>query len=240
MAGGGDGTVSCAAGQLAGTGKPLGLLPLGTLNHFARDAGIPTGIEKAAAVVAHGRVAAVDIGEVNGRTFINNSAVGLYPHMVCRREQLQQRLGRSKRLAMLWASLQAWRRFPMQQLTIDLGGLEAPLETPLLFVRNNRYEINLLTLGRREALDRGELCLYVPLARTRLHFLGLGVRSLLGLGRRRDFVALHGIDEATVRSGMRTLAVSADGEAVTMETPLRYRIRPAALRLIVPAPEEEP
>ncbi|HYG29628.1 MAG TPA: diacylglycerol kinase family protein [Allosphingosinicella sp.] len=239
VAGGGDGTISCAAGQLADSGKPLGVLPLGTLNHLARDAGIPADLEGAVATIAAGHIRAIDLGEVNGRIFVNNSAIGLYPHMVRQREDLQERLGRSKRLAMLIASLRALRRFSRHRLTIDLGGLCAPIETPLLFVGNNVYETNLLTLGRRKALDQGELCLYAPLVRGRLHFLSLGLRTLLGLSRQRDFASLVGIPEATVHSRRPALTVALDGEAEVMETPLRYRIRPGALRLIAPPPERE-
>lgn len=234
VAGGGDGTISCAAGALAGTGRALGILPLGTLNHLARDAGIGAEIEEAAATIATGAVRSLDIGEVNGRVFVNNSAIGLYPHMVRRREALQQRLGRSKRFAMLSAGLHALRRFRRHRLTVSLHGLEAPMETPLLFVGNNRYEMSLLALGQRAALDRGELCLYAPLVRNRLHFLGLGLRTLLGIGRQRDFVTLCGVDEAVVHARRPLIDVSLDGEAATLETPLRYRIRPGALRLIVP------
>src|SRR5438132_11799820 len=82
VAGGGDGTLSCAAGHLAGTGRAFGILPLGTLNHLARDAGIPADIEEAARVIAAGHVREIDVAEVNGRVFVNNSSVGLYPDMV--------------------------------------------------------------------------------------------------------------------------------------------------------------
>lgn len=239
VAGGGDGTVSCAAGALAGTKRPLGILPLGTLNHLARDAGIPGGPEEAVATIAAGHVRAIDVAEVNGRIFVNNSAIGLYPRMVRHREEQQQRLGRSKRLAMLSASLAAFYRFSWYRLTIELGGLRAPLETPLLFVGNNRYETNLLTLGTRADLDQGELCLYAPLVRGRLRFVSLGLRSLFGLSRQRDFVSLTGLEEAIVHSRRPALNVSLDGEAATIATPLRYRIRPGALRLIVPAPASE-
>ena len=112
VAGGGDGTLSCAAGHLAGTGRPLGILPLGTLNHLARDAGIPAGLEEAAAIIAAGHVREIDLAEVNGRVFVNNSSVGLYPDMVRLREAEQERKGRSKRLAMLSASLTTLRSFP--------------------------------------------------------------------------------------------------------------------------------
>ena len=238
VAGGGDGTVSCAAGELAGTGRPLGVLPLGTLNHLARDAGIPTDLDGAVATIAANNVRPIDVGEVNGRTFVNNSAVGLYPHMVKQREELQQRLGRSKRLAMLSASLRALSRFSRHRLTIEMRGLKAPLETPLLFIGNNVYETSLLALGRRAELDGGELCLYAPMVRGRLQFLSLGLRGLFGLSRQRDFASLTGIAEAIVHSRRAALTVSLDGEAVTIATPLRYRVRPGALRLIAPPPEQ--
>ena len=234
VAGGGDGTFSCAAGHPAGTGRPLGVIALGTLNHFARDAGLPASIEEAAAVIAGRHVRPVDVGEVNGRVFINNSAVGLYPQLVRAREAQRQRLGRSKRLAMLNASLRALRHFKRERLTIDLGGLRAPLLTPLLFVGNNVYETSLLSLGRRARIDGGELCIYAPEVSGRAHFLGLGLRSLVGLAKQQDFVSLVGVEEAEVRSLRPALNVAMDGETLVLETPLCYRIRPGALRLIAP------
>ncbi|MGE5600537.1 MAG: diacylglycerol/lipid kinase family protein, partial [Pseudomonadota bacterium] len=86
VVGGGDGTISAAAGALAGTETSLGILPLGTLNHFARDLGIPMKLDEAAKVIAAGQTRVVDVAEVNGRTFINNSAIGLYPLMVIDRD----------------------------------------------------------------------------------------------------------------------------------------------------------
>lgn len=234
VAGGGDGTVSVAAQALAGTMRPLGILPLGTLNHLARDAGIPSELDAAAAVIAAGRARPIDVGEVNGRVFVNNSAVGLYPRIVRDKEDQRRRFGRSRRLALLLASLAAARRFSRHRLGIDIAGLRAGIETPLLFVGNNVYETSLLTLGRREALDRGELCLYAPLVHGRLHFVGLGLRGIFGLTRQRDFVSLTGLSELMVRSRRGTLLVALDGEVEPIATPLRYRIRPAALRLIVP------
>ena len=236
VAGGGDGTLSCAAGHLAGTGRPLGVLPLGTLNHLARDAGIPTELDEAAAVIAAGHVRAIDLAEVNGRIFVNNSSVGLYPHMVRLREAEQERKGRSKRMAMLSASLVTLRHFRRHRLWISAEGLEAPVDTPLLFVGNNSYEVNLFALGKREALDAGELCIYAVRARSRAGLFWAGIRGLFGrLDQQRDFVTAY-VREAEVSSDREAMIVSADGETVHMEMPLRYRIRPKALKLIVPAP----
>jgi len=236
VAGGGDGTLSCAAGHLVDGERPLGILPLGTLNHLARDAGIPTDIEEAAAVIAAGHVKAIDVAEVNGRVFVNNSSVGLYPDMVRLREAQQGRTGRGKRMAMLSASFATLRSFRRHRLWISAEGLEAPVRTPLLFVGNNRYQVNLFALGRREALDRGELSLYAIRARSRAHLFWAGVRGIFGrLDQQRDFVTAY-VPELEVSSDREFLTVSADGETVRMETPLTYRIRPGALKLIVPAP----
>jgi diacylglycerol kinase family enzyme len=235
VAGGGDGTLSCAAGHLAGTGRPLGILPLGTLNHLARDAGIPAELDEAAAVIAAGHVRAIDLAEVNGRIFVNNSSVGLYPEMVRLREAEQERKGRGKRLAMLSASLTSLRHFRRHRLWISAEGLEAPIHTPLLFVGNNRYEVSLFALGRREALDGGELCLYAIRARSRIGLFWAGIRGVFGrLDQQRDFVTLY-VPELEVSADREQLTISTDGETVPMEMPLRYRIRPKALKLIVPA-----
>ena len=235
VAAGGDGTISCAAGVLAGGERPLGILSFGTLNHFARDAGLPADMKEAVAAIAGGRTRAIDVAEVNGRVFINNSAVGLYPLMVREREAQQRQLGRSKGLAMLVASVRALYRFSRRRLTIRLAGGQAPIETPLLFVGNNHYDTKLFALGRREAIDRGELCLYAPLARGRFHLIALSLRSLLGrLDQVRDFINLDAIEAVEVHSGRKMLAVSTDGETWSLETPLRYRIRPGALHLLVP------
>ncbi len=239
VAGGGDGTVSCAAGALAGTGRTLGIVPLGTLNHLARDAGIPSGIEPAVEAIAGGAVRSIDVAEVNGRIFVNNSAVGLYPDMVRFREEEQARSGRGRRLAMLSASLRALRSFRRRRLWISAGGLEAPVRTPLLFIGNNRYQVNLFALGRREALDRGELSLHAVRARSRAHLLWAGLRGLFGrLDQQRDFLTFY-VAELEIAADRPALILSLDGETVTMATPLRYRIRPKALKLIVP-PDSAP
>src|SRR5205823_6222409 len=95
-AAGGDGTINAVAAQTRKTAKPLGILPLGTLNHFSKDLRIPRNVPDAVDVIAEKHVAEVDIGEVNGRVFLNNSSIGLYPRMVRIREHQQQRLGRGK------------------------------------------------------------------------------------------------------------------------------------------------
>jgi len=107
VAGGGDGTINAVASQIVGTGKKLGVLPLGTLNHFAKDIRIPMDIEEAARVIIGGRTAEIDVGEVNGLLFLNNSSLGLYPSLVRDREAKQRR-GFAKWLAFLGAAAVTW------------------------------------------------------------------------------------------------------------------------------------
>lgn len=234
VAAGGDGTISTAAGAVAGTDMPLGILPLGTLNHFARDAGIPLDLEAAVEAIAAGRTRAVDVAEVNGRVFINNSAVGMYPKLVRDREAQQRHFGRGKKLAMLIAAGRSLWRFSHHRLTLRIAGREAPVETPLLFVGNNRYETGLLALGKREAIDRGELCIYAPLARSALSFVWTSVRAVFGRpDEQADFLTLDGVESVEIDSPRTRLMVATDGEAQPMETPLRYKVRPGALKLIV-------
>src|SRR5258708_12912642 len=97
---GGEGTVSAGAGGLAGTGKPMGVLPLGTLNHFARDLGVPTLLEDAVRNVAEGIVREVDVGEANDRVFVNNSSLGLYPAAVALRDAWMAQQSMQKWVAM--------------------------------------------------------------------------------------------------------------------------------------------
>lgn len=235
VAAGGDGTISTAAGAVADSDMPLGVLPMGTLNHFARDSGIPLDLKAAAAAVAAGRTRRVDAAEVNGRLFVNNSAVGLYPMLVREREAQQRHLGRTKRSAMLVAAARALWRFSSRRLSLRFAGMKAPVETPLLFVGNNKYETGLLSLGRRASIDQGELCVYAPLARSRLGFAWLSLRAVFGRpDRQRDFLTLEGIEACEIDSRRPRLMVAMDGEARLMETPLRYRVRKGAIRLIVP------
>lgn len=233
--GGGDGTLGAVAALLSGTGLPLGILPFGTLNHFARDAGIPADVAGAVAVVTAGYAKAVDLAEVNGHVFVNNSSVGLYPLMVRDREHQQDRLGRGKWPAMARAAVRAAWRLSRWRLIIHAAGQSENIETPILFVGNNRYETSLFGLGTRAALDDGALFLYALKGRSRMALARSVVRALLGrLDQDRDFVVIGGVAEARIDSRRKRLHVAADGEALTLDTPLRYRIRPGALKLLVP------
>jgi YegS/Rv2252/BmrU family lipid kinase len=235
IVGGGDGTISAAASALAGTDTKLGILPLGTLNHFARDLGIPTELEEAARLIASGKARRVDIGEMNDRVFINNSAIGLYPLMVVDRDIQQKRLGRSKRLAMVVASVRTLVRFNHHRLTLTVNEEETGrVDTPLLFVGNNDYRLDIGAAGQRESIDDGELFVLVMRKKTRRGLIAASIRALLGRNRPDDMVQLDGVERLRVSAPRPQLAVSLDGEVVRSAPPLEYKIRKQALRVIAP------
>jgi diacylglycerol kinase family enzyme len=237
VAAGGDGTVSAVAAALAGTPMPLGILPLGTLNHLARDLKIPADLPEAARTIAAGGVREIDVGDVNGRIFVNNSSIGLYPKAVRKRNRSIVRLGRRKWPAMLDASVRVFLRFPLITIRIDspAGGLTRT--TPFLFVGNNRYDLKFLRVGDRPSLDGGELCAYLLKATGRLALLRIALLGILGLKHERDFDSLLS-REVLVRTRRRRIMVSADGQLYMLETPLHYRIRPKALRVLAPEVEK--
>jgi YegS/Rv2252/BmrU family lipid kinase len=235
IVGGGDGSVGAAAQALAGFDAALGILPLGTLNHFARDLGIPFELDKAVTLIAEGHVRAVDVAEVNDRVFVNNSAIGLYPLMVVDRDSQQQRLGRSKRLAMLVASLRTFWRFHDHRLRLTSEEGRSVVDTPLLFVGNNDYSLALPAAGRRKALDDGMLCVLVMRKKGVAGFLAATFRALIGRARPDDMVRMDAVTRLRVDSGRHILTISVDGETCRLSPPLDYRIRPGALRVIAPA-----
>jgi diacylglycerol kinase family enzyme len=234
VVGGGDGTISAAASALIGTETSLGILPLGTLNHFARDLRLPLRIPEAAQLIAAGSERRVDVAEMNGRIFINNSAIGLYPLMVVSRDLQRAQLGRSRRLAMLVASARTLVRFGHQRLTLTVNEQKSRVDTPLLFVGNNDYRLDLGAPGRRDSIQDGRLCVFVMRKKTRRGFLAATARALLNRTRADDMVRLDDVERLRVDSRRSHLTVSLDGEVVRAVSPLDYRIRKQALRVIGP------
>jgi diacylglycerol kinase family enzyme len=235
IAGGGDGTINAVASVLVDTDHTLGVLPLGTLNHFAKDLKVPLDVAAAARICMEGREARVDVGEVNGRLFLNNSSLGLYPSIVRHREKQQQQLGRGKWPAFLWATLSMLKRYPF--LTVRLSTDEERMirHTPFVFIGNNEYEMESFNIGARSCMDAGQLSLYVAHRTGRLGLLRLAWRALFGgLRNEDDFNAMCTKEVWIETRHPKRLRVATDGEVTIMTTPLHYRVRPGALRVLVP------
>jgi diacylglycerol kinase family enzyme len=238
IAGGGDGTINAVASHVVGTERVLGVLPLGTLNHFAKDMHVPLELEEAARVCVEGRVAQVDVGEVNGRIFLNNSSLGLYPSIVREREKLQERLGHGKWRAFFWASLSVLRRYPFLNVRLSTDREEIARRSPFIFIGNNEYEMENFNIGTRSCIDKAQLSLYIAQRTGRLGLVRLAFRALFGgLRHEEDFDALC-TKEIWIETRHSRLRVATDGEVTIMPTPLHYRVRPGALRVLVPEESE--
>ena len=234
VVGGGDGTVGSTAGVLAGTGVAMGVLPVGTLNHFAKDLGVPQELELAVAVIAANHVREVDVGEVNGTVFVNNSLIGVYPYMVAERERRRKLHGLGKWPAMGMAFVRMLMRFPRRRLTLTAQGATTSYRTPLLFIGVNEYDLERMKLRRTRGLDQGELWVLVAKHRNAAAFLWLACRTFFGgLSQGSDFDVLR-VSHAEVQTRASRVPVSHDGEVKRMHGPLRYTLRPGDLRVFAP------
>jgi diacylglycerol kinase family enzyme len=235
VAGGGDGTISTVAAALPGTGIPMGVIPLGTLNHFARDLGIPLGLDEAAAVVLAGFTTKVDLGEVNGRFFLNNSSLGLYPRMIRLRATRPAR-GWRKWFVALWALIKILQRNPVISVGIEAQGERVVTRTPIVFIGNNEYEMSGLEAGTRPSLSGGRLAIYVARSGGRPRVIRLAWRMFTGYAFRSGELEVLLVDSATISLRGSLADVALDGEVVNLPVPLEYRSRPGALAVLVPAP----
>jgi len=236
VAGGGDGTVSGVAAGVVDSPAALGVLPLGTLNHFAKDLRLPLDLPKAVDVIAAAHIESVDVGTVNDRVFINNSSIGVYPDIVQEREALRER-GYRKWPAMAIATLRVLRRYPGMTVKIQVDGEVRSWRTPFVVVGNNEYAIDGFQVGARARLDQGRLFVYVsPRSRAR-DIPMLVAKSMAGQASASGAFEIIAAAQATIGTRRaRRIPVATDGEVVTLGTPLSYQSRPGALRVVVPRP----
>ena len=235
VAAGGDGTVGAVAGAAVEANATFGVIPLGTLNHFAKDAGIPLDLPSAVRTVVGGRVRALDVGDLNGRVFVNNASLGIYPRMVWER-LAEERDGRGKWTAFAIAMARTWRRYRLLDARVSIDGQIQVVRTPFIFVGNNEYLVTGFQVGARAALDRGRLSVFVAPECGRFEILTLPLRALANRltadPRFKRFLA----EDVMVELSRHRASVALDGEVSVMPSPLRFRVRPAALRLLVPVP----
>ncbi len=228
--GGGDGTVGQAVGVLAANGSALGVLPLGTRNHLARQLSLPLDLEGAAKVIAAGKRERVDYARIGQRSWINNASVGLYARMVTARDAA----GGPKWLATIPAAWSVLRHLEQRRLTLVLDGATQRVKTPLLFVGNNRYSLDGGRIGERESLSDGTLAVYALAPKSAGQLVGFALRTLLGRADpARDFVALAEAGSLTIE-GVGEIRVALDGEVEKLPLPLEFAIMPGALEVIVP------
>ena len=233
---GGDGTIASAASVLANTSTALAVLPGGTLNHFARDHGIPTDLDEALRVAEHGDVRPVDVGYLNDQLFLGTSSVGAYVRFVQTRDRLEPYLGYW--LASLAAGLRILRTLRSIKVTLESGGELRVYSSPLVFIAVGERELTPPGLGRLTAAPGGALHVVAP--RGRRHARRF-VRAYASFDRGLEVEPrVLGLDSALVERlrldlPMRVVKVAMDGETRRQRTPLEYRLARGGLNLVVPS-----
>lgn len=236
---GGDGTVACAAQVLAGSRTPLGILPFGTMNLLAKDLDIPTGsLEQASEIVARGAIREIDVAEVNGRVFLCASMLGL-PTRVGRVREARRAQATG---FLLWAriglaSLRLLRRYSPRRLVLAADGKTRAVRVSSITITANAVdEAAGRPLGRAH-LDRGELGVYT-IDRLKLpDVVRIAIGWLFGRWREDPTIREFRTSAITLSGGRRAIRLMNDGELMLISPPLRYRIRPRALRVFAPAPD---
>ncbi|WP_293882847.1 diacylglycerol kinase family protein [Sphingomonas sp.] len=232
VVGGGDGTLGSAAALLVDTKTTLGILPLGTRNHLARELGIPMDLPGAARIIADGHKRRIDLSSVNDHIFVNNASIGLYPAMVRAREDLQERHGLPKWIANLPAGWHTLGTLRHHRLRVAMDGAPRPIRTPLLFVGNNVYSLDLGKVGQRDALDDGKLSVFAVAPNSRAGLIGFGLRAMIGRTEPgRDFATVGVCETMTLSARANTIEVATDGEILRLKTPLTFKVLPRALEV---------
>lgn len=235
VAAGGDGTVAGVAHALAGTGAALAVLPMGTFNYFARGLKMPEAPEAAARAILDGAPHDIRVGTLNGRVFLNNVAIGLYPAILEEREAVYARFGRYRLLAHL-ASLRTILRFQQPyRMEIYQDDTRHSLRTPMVFVARSAYQLDQFGLQGAEAISDDRFVLFLAHQQTRLGFLRLAwrlVRRRVDHGR--DVIVSTPRRIAIAVRGRRRIAVALDGEKLRMRLPLRIRLNDHLLQVILP------
>lgn len=228
VAAGGDGTVNCVIQPLVHSEAVLGVIPMGTFNHFARDAGVPLDWREALEVALNGTTRQVDAARANERFFVNNISMGLYPELVARREERGRQYPRWK--ARLYAAYGTLQHYPHVTVTLESEHHQMAVRTHVLMVSNNPYDLSRVGIDApRTTLEEGRLSVYwlphlrrIALMRFLAHYLAGRVHEAPGF---RSFRT----SRMKVHASKRHLRVGVDGELFTFHMPLVITIAPKSL-----------
>ena len=239
VAAGGDGTINAVASECHVQGALMGVIPMGTFNYFARENGIPVDVPGAVNVLAQGQERAVEAGMVNDKLFLVNASFGLYTTVIRNREEVKKRFGRYRPVAVISALMCLLRGRQTFGVEIDTHGQRLHRDTSMVFVGNNRMQLENLGLATAatEGPDTISMVILKPVTRwqtARLLLRGL-VRDMKNEERLEEFSA----SQIEVNSKRRTVALVIDGEIVHLQTPLRFIALPKALRMICPVAENK-
>lgn len=233
VAAGGDGTVNFVANLLHNAKAKMGVIPSGTLNHFAKDLGLPLDVKKAVRVIVTGNTKHIDAAMVNKKLFINNSSIGLYPRSLRARDEYDDHIG--KWPAAVIGAIKVLARPRRYRVTITFEGKQITRRTPFVFIGNNDYHIDTMPISRRKEMDAGILSIYIIKADNPFAVMRMFVQALFTKKPRTAELEQYNVAACKIATKRhRKLHVAFDGEVATLKTPLEYTSLPGSLRVIVP------
>ncbi len=234
LVGGGDGSLNAAAAALAGSGKALAILPLGTANLLARDLGIPLSFEGALAALEDSEPRPIDLGEVNGRLFLSKCMIGATSMLSTMRRRLKRRIGSKAWVGLLAAFLVMFRPSPRLALVAETEDGRQSLRVRVLAVLNNEYDEGPGRVFRRSRLDRGLLTIYVVKRPSPMGLVRIVGGMAVGKWKKASILSYRSVRQVTIHAHRRLLHMTIDGDLVCVEPPLHFAVRPKALTVMVP------
>lgn len=232
IVGGGDGSIAGTIGALIDRDCTFAPLPLGTANSFARTLGIGTGLEDAVAAIAGGLTRQVDLGEIDGRMFANSASMGLSPIVGDTIPSwLKRYLGRFGYL--LWA-IAAMFRFRPFCVTLEWDGQKRTCWTTEVRMLNGCFAGG-IQLADDVSLEDGRIVVQIVAGKSKLRLAADWYLRIVGLADVPGIEELRGREISI--NAFPPQKVSLDGEVVS-RTPIRLKVHPAAVRVVVPAARE--
>lgn len=228
LVGGGDGTIRTAAQQCAHTSTVLGILPLGTLNHFAKELGLPQTPEEMIAAIQQRSTQLIDLAEVNGNMFINNSSIGFYTKFARHRDLYSKNY--NKWLSYIPSLIDSIRSHKVFNFTIKNKEFQRELRTSFLMISNNLYTYEFPITIKRESFQKAQLGLYF------FKYGRLSIRKMMGklFNKQNNFEvhsSTHPIELVFKNNDLVT--ISLDGDTMKVESPLVYRSVPQSLTILM-------
>lgn len=235
---GGDGSINGALPVLVGCKRPVGVLPLGTVNVLGRDLGLIGTVEQQIAALCQGEPVSMDLGSVDGHLFHSISGMGFFSLMARQREYARRRFPFSRLVAFLFAATRSILFTRPIRIEMEIAGERRLVEADAVLVTVNQFDG---AEWRRGRLDGGEFEVHILdtgglLSRSKVAF------SMLTGGWRssQHLISLTGTAVTITRRDKRRGHVTFDGEVERRASPFAYRLLPGALRVIAARPAELP
>jgi len=231
---GGDGSVHHVAQALVHTEGVLGVVPIGSVNHLARDLGVPIGDWRAALEIAlRGQLRQIDVGRVNGHYFINSVMLGLYPTISAFRERFRSLHSRWR--AYFKAFRLALHHFPHVTLVVELNGRVETFRTQMFVVAVNAYDLSTTgVVSPKTSFNDGRVSIYTLSFMSRWQFIRAAAQYFRGkIGEVPGFRSIR-TSQLNVDTGKRRLRISVDGELMDLGTPLQIVAVPSSLLVRAP------